>query len=79
MCRPEREIKSSGEAPKNVPSGTGSEKIVQLGSCSRRRRRTAESARGESREAVTRRESTIFWILASGALICATAVRTMAA
>ena len=44
--RPWRETKSSGDAPKKVPSGTGMEKTVQLGSWERRRRSTVDRGSG---------------------------------
>ena len=73
MRRPCRAISSSGDAPKNVPSGTGNEKMVQAGSCARSRRRTDDRGRGPSSWAVTLRERTTLRSVASGARMMATA------
>ena len=52
-ARPCRAIRSSGVAPKNVPSGMGMEKMVQSGSWARSRRRTADRGSGPLRRTVT--------------------------
>ena len=79
MWRPDRAIRSSGEAPKKVPSGTGREKIVQFGSWDRSRRNTEERGSGPSRWAVTVRDRTTFRNSAPGARMMSAARWTMAA
>ena len=63
-------------APKNVPSRTGMENTVHVGSAARSRRSTAESASGPSSATVTGRDSTTLRNEAPGACIAATARAT---
>ena len=70
---------SSGLAPKKVPSGTGMEKMVQLGSPARSRRSTAARCSGPSSCTVTGRDRTTLRSVAPGSRMCATASATMCA
>ena len=74
--RPCRAMRSSGEAPKKVPLGTGNEKMVQWGSCARRRRRTVERGRSPLSSAVTLRARTTLSSSAPGVFMVATARAT---
>ena len=62
-----------------MPSGTGSEKTVQVGSWARRRRSTMDRASGPLSSTVIRRDSTTFLSTAPGADMVATAPATMSA
>ena len=76
---PCRATRSSGLAPKKVPSGTGMEKMVQLGSPARRRRRTADRESGPRRWTSTGRDSTTLRSIGAGRAIGRDGSATMAA